>query len=246
MSDFTFNGISAASLGLGIERYPEIPMPRKRITSESVPGRSGDLHISDGSCDNVTIRYEVWWKNRNKNFPTGRSAREITTWLYSAPVGARLEDTYDSSVFRTATFVGGANIEDVMGRFGRMTLEFNCSPQKWLKSGETALTHKTPGGIIRNPTAYETKPLIRIVGSVGGLIKIGESYMVLRFPGTETHEFWMDCEEMEAWEVVDGQEVPSNAWIDSYAFLRIAPGANVIDFPQTWESVTVWGRFFEL
>lgn len=247
MSDFIFNGISAASLGLGIERYPAIPMPRKKLTALSIPGRSGDLHIADGGYENVTIRYEVWWKNQNKKYSTGRSAREIARWLYSAPVGARLEDTYDNQIFRTATFVGGVDIEDILGRFGRVVLEFSCSPQKWLKSAEVALTHKAPGGIVNNPTPYPTKPLIRIVGSVGGLLQIGEGYILLRWPGVgETHEFWLDCEEEEAWEIVDGQEVSTNAYIDAVHFLEIQPGANVIQFPGGWESVTVWTRAYEL
>ena len=106
MSDFTFNGISAASLGLGIERYPGIPMPRKKITALSIPGRSGELHIDEGGLENVVVRYEVWWKNpKIDNFNTSVHARKVTRWLYGAPVGARLEDTYNPGVFRTATFL---------------------------------------------------------------------------------------------------------------------------------------------
>lgn len=246
MSDFIFNGISAASLGLGIERYPNIPMPRKKITALSIPGRSGDLHVDEGGLENVIVRYEVWWKNPSKAYSTGRSAREVARWLYSAPVGARLEDTYDSQIFRTATFVGGVDIEDIMGRYGRMTLEFSCSPQKWLKSAEIGFPTPSSGAIINNSTPYPTKPLIRIVGSIGGRLQIGDSGMTLRFPGMDTHEFWIDCEEMEAWEIVDGQEVPSSAWVDQLDFLQIMPGQNKIEFPSSFDSVTVWTRLYDL
>lgn len=244
MSDFTFNGVSAESMGLRIERYPVIPKPRRRIETYSVPGRSGDLHIDDGSWEDITLRYECWFKNRSDAYTTARTAHEVAQWLYSAPVGARLEDTYDHLVFRQATFMGGVDVENVLNRYGRLVLEFRCDPRAFLKSAEIAMTFTTSGGAVNNPTPFETKPLVRIVGAVGGILKIGESFMVLRFPGTENHEFWLDCEEMEAWEIVDGQEVPSNAWIDDYQFLRIVPGSNRIEFPAAWESVTVWTRAY--
>lgn len=246
MSDFTFNGTSASSLGLGIERYPAIPMPRRKITALSIPGRSGELHIDDGGYENVTIRYEVWWKNPSKTYSTGRCAREITRWLYGAPVGARLEDTYDDHIFRTATFLGGVDIEDIMGRYGRVVLEFRCSPQKWLKSAESALVLQAPGGLLNNPTQNPTKPLIRIIGSVGGRLSIGDSGMTIRFPGMDTHEFWIDCEEMECWEIVDGQEVSSNSWIDDLDFIQIKPGTNEVKFPNSFEAVTIWTRVYDL
>lgn len=252
MSDFIFNGISAASLGLGIERYPAIPMPRKKITALSIPGRSGELHIDEGGLENVIVRYEVWWKNpKIDNFNTSVHARKVTQWLYGAPVGARLEDTYNPGVFRTATFLGGVDIEDIMGRFGRVVLEFSCSPQKWLKGfHEAGVTYTYNGldiaGLLTNPTAYPTKPLIQIIGSIGGRLSIGDSGMTLRFPGLDKHEFWIDCEEMECWEVVDGQEVSSNAWIDSLDFIQIMPGVNEVKFPNSFESVTIWTRAYDL
>lgn len=242
MGNFVFNGVSAADMGLVVERYPDIPKPRRRVKSISIPGRSGDLHISDGSWEDVTIRYNCWFKNLNSNYPTARTAHEIAQWLYSSPVGARLEDTYDSLTFRKATFVGPTSIENVLDRFGRVTLEFRCDPRAFLKNAEKGTTFKPPGGIVNNQSPFPSLPLIRIIGAVGGLLQIGDSYMLLRFPGMDTHEFWLDCDEMEAWEVVDGQEVPSNAWIDEYNFPKVAPGANVIQFPETWESVTVWPR----
>lgn len=252
MSDFIFNGISAASLGLGIERYPAIPMPRKKITALSIPGRSAELHVDEGGLENVIIRYEVWWKNpKIDNFDTATHALKITKWLYGAPVGARLEDTYNPGVFRTATFLGGADIENIMGRFGRVVLEFSCSPQKWLTGihdeGVTFTNKMTEiGGLLTNPTPYPTKPLIRIIGAIGGRLEIGSGGMTLRFPGMDTHEFWIDCEEMEAWEVVDGQEVSSNTWIDSLDFLQIQPGVNEVKFPSSFDSVTIWTRAYYL
>ena len=241
MSDFIFNGISAASMGLTIERYPSIDKPRKRIESVSVPGRSGDLHIWDGSFEDVTVRYVCWFK-ASKSFDIARRAHDIAEWLYTAPVGARLEDTYDSRIYRLATWVGGVNVENVLGRHGRITLDFRCSPQGYIKSAETGMTFIRSGGAINNECPFYTKPLIRIVGSIGGLLTIGDRSLKVMFPGTETHEFWLDCPEQEAWEVVDGVEVPANAWVSTVDFLEVAPGVNTVTFPASFESVMIKWR----
>lgn len=246
MSDFIFNGISAESMGLRIERYPIIRKPRKRLTPVTIPGRNGNLHISDGSYEDVVIRYECWWKNKNSAYSTGRTAHEIAEWLYAAPVGARLEDTYDSTVFRTATFQGPLDIENILGRFGRVTLEFQCRPEAWLKSAETAVRFTRSGGFLNNATPFVTKPLIHVVGAISGGLRVGNSTLLLIFPGTETHEIWIDCEEQEAWEIVDGVEVSSNAYIDGADFIEIQPGRNDVSFPNSFELVEIYTRAYTL
>lgn len=246
MSDFIFNGISAAKMGLRIERYPRIPQPRKKLTAVSISGRSGSLHIWDGSYEDISIRYECWWKNQNANFSTARSAHEIAEWLYAAPVGARLEDTYDTQVFRTATFVGGQDIENILNRYGRVTIEFTCWPQAWLKSAERPQEFTTSGGFFNNPAPWPTKPLIRVIGSISGALTIGEQSLTIMFPDMETHELWIDCEEQEAWEIVDGAEVPANAWISGADFIEVQPGRNDVSFPASFDSVTVWTRGYTL
>lgn len=249
MSDFWFNGVSAEEMGLRIERYPVIHKPRKRLEPVTVAGRNGNLHISDGSYENIVIRYECWWKNANLNFPTARTAHEVAQWLYSAPVGARLEDTYDSTVFRTATFQGPLDIENILDRYGRVTLEFQCRPEAWLKSAEAALEFTKSGGFLNNPTPFATKPLIRVVTDtihVGGTVRIGSEQLLIMWQGfAARHEIWVDCEEQEAWEIVDGEEVPVNAWISGADYLQIQPGKNDVTF-DNFESVRIYTRAYAL
>lgn len=246
MSDFIFNGVSAEEMGLRIERYPVIHKPRKRLTPITVAGRNGELHISDGSYENIVIRYECWWKNANLNFPTARTAHEVAQWLYSAPVGARLEDTYDSTVFRTATFQGPLDIENILDRYGRVTLEFQCRPEAWLKSAETALSFTQSGGFLNNPTPFATKPLIHVVGAISGGLRVGDRMLTLVFPGMETHDIWIDCEEQEAWEVVDGVEVSANITIRGADFITIQPGRNDVSFPNSFALVEIWTRAYTI
>ena len=249
MSDFWFDGVSADSMGLRIERYPVIHKPRKRLTPVTVPGRNGNLHISDGSYEDIVIRYECWWKNKSSAYSTGRTAHEVAQWLYAAPVGARLEDTYDSTVFRTATFQGPMDIENILDRFGRVTLEFKCRPEAWLKSAEKPLTFTGAGGLLNNPTPWATRPLIRMISDgvrTGGTVYIGAESMPLLWGDTARHEIWVDCEEQEAWEIVDGEERSVNFWISGADFIQIQPGRNDVTFTNSFESVTVYTRAYTL
>lgn len=246
MSDFIFDGVSAESMGLRIERYPVIHKPRKRLTTVTVPGRNGSLHLSDGSYEDIVIRYECWWKNKSSAYSTGRTAHEVAQWLYTAPVGARLEDTYDSTVFRTATFQGPMDIENILERFGRVTLEFQCRPEAWLKSAEKALTFTTSGGILNNSTPFATRPLIHVVGAISGGLRIGDSALTLVFHDMEAHDIWIDCEEQEAWEVVDGVEVSANSTIRGADFITIQPGRNDVSVPDSFELVQIWTRLYTL
>ena len=234
MGDFSFNGVSASDMGLVVERYPDQHTPRKRMTVISIPGRSGDLHYWDGSFENFTQRYACWFKSA----PVSLQARRIKQWLLSAPAGARLEDDYDDAVFHLATYRGGGDIESCLNRFGRFTVEFDCAAPAYLKSGELAfeLSSKTGEaaevfGLLNNPSAWPSLPLIEVTGITSGVVYIGDSALMVRFPGVnELRTFYVDCDTREAWEIVDGTEVSRNEWITVGEFPQIAPGRNEVSF----------------
>lgn len=232
-------------MGLRIERHPVIHKPRKRIDSVTVPGRSGELTLWDGSYEDVYIRYECWFKKQDSDDSIAQKAYAISRWLFSAPVGARLEDTYDAQVFRKATFQGPLDIQNLLNRYGRFVLEFKCQPQAYLKSADQGIP-VYDGKNLDNPTSHSSKPLIRIVGSIGGRLDIGDSGLTIILSGNDPHEIWIDCEELEAWEIIDGAEVPANYFISGYDFLTVQPGSNMVRFPGVWQSVTIWPRYYML
>lgn len=227
MGNFIFNGVSAADMGLVVERYPGQPVPRKRLTSITIPGRSGNLHQWDGAYENVTLRYRCWFKAS----PVTDHAHAIKAWLMSAPALARLEDTYDPQVFRLATYKGGAEIDNVLDRFGRFTIEFDCDAPVYLKSGETGFSFNSDGQLI-NPTSFASAPLIRIhkVSDFGGVVRIGDYSLNVLFNSIRSEWLYVDCALREAWEIVDGIEVPSNANVSSPSFPVIEPGVNDVSF----------------
>lgn len=245
MGNFIFNGVSAADMGLRIARHPAIPKPRKKLQSVAIAGRSGELHVWDGSYEDVIIRYDCWWKNGGY-YPTSFEADRIAQWLYKAPVGARLEDTYNPGLFRNATFVGPVDIEDVRNRYGRLTLEFKCAPQAYVKSSENGFPFTKPGGSLYNPT-FPTKPLIQVEGSVSGLVQIGGESLLIRFEGyDDVRTLWIDCDTQESWEIIDGEEISRNEWITLQDYPTIQPGQNEVFIDGGITKVHIWPRYYTL
>lgn len=238
MSDFTFNGVSAESLGLRIERYPGIPKPRKRMKTYTIPGRNGTLTQWDGSYENVTIRYECWFSARTKLDTIPSLSKEIADWLLMAPGAARLEDTYDPAYFRLASFSGAVDIENILNRYGRVTLEFDCAPQMFLKSGERRREAPAFGDLLlNNPTHYAAAPIFEIStnGNLGGVVRVDDYDLNLLFGKVPPRTIFVDCDLREAWYVENGEVISCNQVVSSPNFPRLDPGIHVV----TWSGVGI-------
>lgn len=159
---FTFNGINSDSKNVFVERFPSRPVASKMMQTVQVPGRNGLLvYAGTDYYDNVTQTYECYMKGS-----LDAEIADVLGWLQAPNGYARLSDSYDTTHFRQAMFVGGGEIASLWHQFGRAPIEFSCKPERWLTSGETVTSWTTTGGKqIVNPTAFTAKPLIRIHGS---------------------------------------------------------------------------------
>lgn len=239
---FTFNGISSLDMGLVVEKVPGRRVAEKDLETYRISGRSEPLHGWKQSWKPYPVKYKCWFRGN----PPEKQLHEIAEWLHSAPVRSRLEDSYDSTVYHWATYKGGADVDMLMREVGKFTVEFTVGAQAFLKSAEAALSFRQSGGFLNNPTPFSTRPLIHVVGAISGGLRIGDNMLTLIFPGMEAHDIWIDCEEQEAWEVVDGVEVSSNSFIGGADFITIHPGRNDVSFPNSFELVEIWTRVYTL
>lgn len=165
-----FNGVSSVDYGIQVEHPPEYQTPAKDYEVIHVPGRNGDLVIDNGSYQNVSRQYQIAIGDLEKDFTS--MANRIAEWLHSASGYARLEDSYEPEYYRMAMFQNEVSIENIMQHAGRTTIDFNCKPQRFLKSGEekiSLLRHS----VLRNPTGFPSLPNITVYGSGQGDLKIG-------------------------------------------------------------------------
>ena len=145
-SFFVWAGETSFSKGLTIERCPSFGAGQRIVEKTAIPGKSGDLVFDTGAFSNYIQSYEIWFRDKSAGMTS--AAKSIATWLLS-PLGyQRLEDTYDPDVFRMAVYTGPIEIENWMLTYGRATLDFDCMPQRWLKSGQTPISVQN-GDVIR-------------------------------------------------------------------------------------------------
>lgn len=220
-----------------VEYTPPPSRPAKKYEVVSVPGRNGDLFFDQNAYDNYIQPYEVYIRGEKNGLHY--SAHGVAEWLYLPKGYQRLEDDYDLSTYRLAYYVGPLNIEGVLNTYGRATLEFNCKPQRFLKSGETALPTFTSAGTLINPTGFPAKPLITITGSGSGALTIGAySVGVSALSGSLT----LDCEMQNAYTGT----LNKNSTISAPAFPSLDAGISSVGFTGGITSVSIIPRWWRL
>ena len=170
MGVVTFNGITSQTYGIQVEHPPEYQTPERDYSITSVPGRSGDLVQDNGSYKNVDRTYQIAVGSLTDTYV--HMANQISNWLHSASGYLRLEDTYEPDYFRLAMYQEANLLSNLFQHAGRATINFNCKPQRYLKTGSTKIVALN-NGIITNPTTQIALPLIRVYGSGNGAINIG-------------------------------------------------------------------------
>lgn len=216
MGHFIFNGKSSNDFSLSVQRYPNYNAPAKVVESISVPGRSGALKISTGAFENVPRKYDCFFKGDSN------TARAIKMWLLSNSGYARLEDSYDTTVYRMAQFEGPADIEAIRNRFGRLVISFDCKPQLFLKSGEDVLTF-TAANVVYNPTEFTALPLIRVYGTAPSTLTVGNTIVQINAINEYVD---LDCELQDAFKGISN----CNGNIYAPDFPKLPPGGTGISF----------------
>lgn len=212
-------GKTSDTLGVVVEHYPVRVVPERALTETEIAGRNGALVQYDGNWNNYTQEYEVYISAEKTGLV--RAARAVAEWL-SAPVGyQRLEDSYEPDVYRMAYYAGGQDIESILNRFGRATIEFVCKPQRFLKSGEAPKTF-TEAGTLTNITRMDALPVITVYGT-GGTVTVNDTTVEI----SEIEDYVvLDCELMDAYKGNENR----NPYVSAADFPVLVSGINNISF----------------
>lgn len=233
---FFFNGSRSVDKGLTIEYCPSVGTGQRVVEKISVPGRSGDLVIDTGAYGNYIQPYEIWFKDKLRG--TTRAARDIAQWLLSGIGYMRLEDTYDPEVFRLAMFTGPFDVENWMLTHGRATLEFDCQPQRWLKTGQLPVAVQSGQSLIN--TWQPAKPLIQVTGTGGGTLVVGGSTISI---SNMTGAITLDSETEDAYSGT--QNLNNNVQVNGgYPILQ--NGETAVSFSGDITAVQITPRWWSL
>lgn len=159
----TFGGVSSADYGIYITGEGVYNAPERAVELTQIPGRNGAIPIDLGRWENIEVVYPASTGTMSQaDFRTALS--DFRNAIASQRGYQRLEDTYHPDEYRMGLFVNGLEVEPTaQGRAGEFDLVFNCKPQRFLTSGETAVAVAN-GGSIDNPTELDASPLLAIEG----------------------------------------------------------------------------------
>lgn len=135
----TWNGISSDDLGIVIQNVPEQNHPELKLDVVSIPGRNGDMIVSQNAWHNYEQQYDIFAGEADGEAP--QKYFDIIAWLTSAKGYARLEDSFDPDHYRMAYFAGPLDVAFTLTRVGRATITFNCKPQRFLEDGSEYVTY---------------------------------------------------------------------------------------------------------
>lgn len=165
MTYFTYNGRSSADFGLHIEKKDVFSAPEYDAEFISIPGRSGDIINPNRRFANIKVTYTVFLARKNIA-ALASVLRDIKGWLYSEPDRYHeITDTYDTEYFRYGVISGSLDIEEQLKKVGSFTVTFNCKPYKYSFAGKQTVAVDASELTITNPTAFESRPYIKLYGS---------------------------------------------------------------------------------
>lgn len=169
-----FNGKCSTDLGILVEHRPVRQIAQRRLDRIPVPGASRDIiQYQEDAWENVPQPYDIAIVpalRHSRDLPL--YARQVMEWLHAPTDYVKLSDSYDPGMFRMATYTAtGEKIENMLAKFGRATITFDCDGRWFFDSGEEWWSTAVSGSAeaqdleIRNQTPYTAKPLIRVAGS---------------------------------------------------------------------------------
>lgn len=130
-----FGGIDITNYGAVFSGSDEFRKPEKMMDYYSVPGRNGDIAVSQEKYSNIVLPFSCYiHEDFQENF------HKLVNDLAALEGYQKLESSEEPDHYRLALF--STAIEPDMGALnerGAFILEFNCKPQRFLKVGDVAI-----------------------------------------------------------------------------------------------------------
>lgn len=236
MSYFIFNGKSSSEFKIGIEQCRSYPSAARSVERQTIPGRAGELLRDTGTYANVIQPYEIYFNGKVDGMTA--AASKIVQWLMSSRGYCRLEDSYEPDCYRMASYAGPFDAANWMNLYGRATIEFDCMPQRWLKSGETPVSI-TSGQTLQNDW-QPALPLIQLTGTGDGELTVGGSTITIAgMEGSLT----IDSDTQNAY---DGTTNKNSIITVSGGFPVLAFGETIVAFSGGITAVQITPRWWRL
>lgn len=188
----TFDGKSSSEFNVYITGEGVFNAPERAVEMISIPGRNGAFALDYGRFENIEVTYNCGIAgDDDADFASAIS--DFRNWLCSRNGYVRLSDDYNAGEYRMAVYKSGLEVTAENLKAGEFPVVFECKPQRFLTSGENAIS-VTSGDTITNPTLFDSRPMLEVTGY--GNINLGSSTIqinnepignVVVFPATINH-----------------------------------------------------------
>ena len=241
LNGFSLGGKCSQDYGLIMTEPPHIVIAEREVETISVVGRSGNLMVDKGRYKNVTIPYKC------AIIPEGQTLRDaaVSAAELLRPMAGylRLENTFHPESYRMARISSQISIESIVEQAGRFTVNFDCKPQRFLKSGEFPIAYESAGELF-NPTMETALPLITVYGTGPGEVSVGGVTVEIK---EIEDQITLDCDLQQAYrQVADSGPENYNGKIYAPNFPALQPGTNGISFTGGITKVEIIPRWWTL
>ena len=234
MHFLTFAGKSSLDFGIRISGEGIYDRPKRKYSTHDVPGRNGQVILDEDSFSNIEVKYPAFVLDKMPE-----RVEDFANYMSSFAGYQRIESTYEPDIYRLGQYNSELAVKSsgYMNRQGEFDIEFNCMPQRFLKSGEIPITFNAAGNIW-NRTNYDSKPFIRVYGNGAGTVGISDYLITL----TDIDDYVdIDCELMDAYKGTTNCNKFISFNADSF---KIPSGVSGINFTGNITSVIITPRYF--
>ena len=220
------DGVDLSTFGVYVTGTGTYGAPERKIEMSDIPNRNGAILGIDKSYNNINVSYPCFiYASLESNIAALRS------FLLSRSGYVRIRDDYHTDEFRMGIYNGPFNPTiQKRGDAGSFTLTFNCMPQRFLDSGEVAITGLKDGGTFTNPTRFTSKPIINFIDLYYGCnVTVNDVNFVLNF-GVVQNSFniTIDCETMDCFDTDDGTSYNDKLTTTDFRFPELISGVNTV------------------
>lgn len=231
---FEFNGINCADKHVRLMEMPERTRPAMRGESVLVPGKNGDVWISEDAYDIFTVNVDC--TTLDDDF----DVNEINEWL-TGEGGLRFSDEPD--------IIYHARVSDSFARSNRwlrfadqeFSIPFVCQPMRYKFLADEAADDveiSEPNFSITNEGTVFSEPRITVVGSGDCSITLNAQEITLE---GLTDGIIIDSELQDCLSLDGGELLNNLASMDEFPILRV--GANNLTYTGNILSITIRPRW---
>ncbi len=228
MLSFIFNRKdSFQDFGIYIEKRPNLPSPKRRVSYIEVPGRDSSLRRDEGTYEDITLSVECSLIGD----PYSKIS-SIKSWLLNAGEGD-LIFSYQPDQKYIAQVVNSIDFEVVLKITSHFVILFNCQPFQYAADNASIIT--TTNTTITNPGTANALPIIKVNGSGAGSLTVNGNSVF--FSSIDEHVI-LNSEIQETYKDTGTELINKNA-TKTGDFSILLPEENTISFSENITSLEI-------